>query len=150
MRDRVAHLRNQFTETSLRIVGNKLSAMNVSYRATTNSFTSCGVVIGRSPRFNNRGSYATMRPSRCTERMVMPKHQSYINFNPPTITDILSRDNLSCLMSMCHTFGKCDGIFSVFCWTFIWIRFNTFNPTCILTIRHLYTDNDVSTNMVSW
>ena len=150
MRNRIAHLRYQFTKTSLRIVSNNLSTMNIRYWPATNLFARFWIMICRTPRFNNSRTNSAMRPCGCTESMVMPENQTYINIYPPTVSDILSGHNVTCCMSMSHTLGEFNGVLVVFRRSFVWIRCDLFDPTCILTIWNFDTDNDIGSNVVGW
>ena len=149
MRNGVTHLGHQFTETSLSIVANKFSTMNISYRSTANQFTGYRVVVRGPPRFSNRGTDTPMRPSGRTESMVMPEHQTQIDIHPPTITHIFGRNNLTFCMRMRHSLSELDGVFAVFGWTFIRIRRDTLDPAGIFTVGNLDTNNDIGSNMVS-
>ena len=144
----VTHLGHQFTETSLSIVTNKFSTMNISYRSTANQFTGCRVVVRGPPRFSNRGTDTPMRPGGRTESMVMPEHQTQIDIHPPTITHVFGRNNMTFCMRMRHSLRELDGVFAVFSRAFIWIRRDVCDPARILAIGNFDTNNDISSNMV--
>ena len=150
MRNCITHLRYQFTKTSLRIVANKLSAMNIRHWSTANLFARFRIMICRTPRFNYSRTNSAMRPCGCTECMVMPENQTQINIYPPTVSNILGGHNMTCCMSMSHTLGEFNGVLVVFRRPFVWIRCDLFDPTCILTIWNFNTNNDVGSNMVGW
>ena len=150
MRNGITYLCYQFTETSLRIVANKLSTMDIRYRTTSNFFAGRRVMIRGTPRLNYGRANSAMRPCGCTERMVMPENQTQINIYPPAIPNILGGHNMTCCMSVSHTLCEFDGVFIIFSGSFVWIGCDLFDPTCVLTIWNFNTNYDIGSNMISW
>ena len=106
-------LNHDFPETSVASIGERLRTVDVSYNTATNRFSRGGIMVGRSPRFNDGGPDAAMWPGGRAKRVVMPEHESHIDIHPPAVTDKLGTHNLPSRVVMGHCLGKRDLVFTV-------------------------------------